>query len=59
MAGVLNAQEALNLFEKSKKHKMAYPAVNVTSTQTVNGVLEAAAKANSPVIVQFSNGGAL
>ncbi len=38
---------------------MAYPAVNVTSTQTVNGVLEAAAKANSPVIIQFSNGGAL
>jgi len=59
MAGVLNAQEALTLFEKSKQHKMAYPAVNVTSTQTVNGVLEAAAKANSPVIIQFSNGGAL
>ena len=59
MAGVLNAQESLELFEKSKTHKMAYPAVNVTSTQTVNGVLEAAAKANSPVIIQFSNGGAL
>lgn len=59
MAGVLNAQEALELFEKSKKAKLAYPAVNVVSTQSVNAVLEAAAKANSPVIIQFSNGGAL
>lgn len=59
MAGVLNAQEALDLFEISKRHKMAYPAVNVVSTQSVNAVLEAAAKANSPVIIQFSNGGAL
>ncbi|MDB9701637.1 class II fructose-bisphosphate aldolase [Salibacteraceae bacterium] len=59
MAGVLNAQEALALFEKSKELKMAYPAVNVVSTPSVNAVLESAAKANSPVIVQFSNGGAL
>ncbi|MEZ4722445.1 MAG: class II fructose-bisphosphate aldolase [Flavobacteriales bacterium] len=59
MAGVLNAQEALELFEKSKKHKIAYPAVNVVSTQSVNAVMEAAAKAKSPVIIQFSNGGAL
>jgi fructose-bisphosphate aldolase, class II len=59
MAVVLNAQEALELFEKSKKLKMAYPAVNVVSTQSVNAVMEAAAKANSPVIIQFSNGGAL
>lgn len=59
MAGVLNAQEALELFEISKKNKIAYPAVNVVSTQSVNAVMEAAAKANSPVIIQFSNGGAI
>ena len=59
MAGVLNAQEALELFELSKKNKIAYPAVNVVSTQSVNAVMEAAAKAKSPVIIQFSNGGAL
>jgi len=58
MAGVLNAQEALRLFEVAKANQFALPAVNVVSTQSVNGVLEAAAKANSPVIVQFSNGGA-
>jgi fructose-bisphosphate aldolase, class II len=59
MAGVLNAQEALELFELSKKNKIAYPAVNVVSTQSVNAVMEAAAKAKSPVIIQLSNGGAL
>jgi len=32
--------------------------VNVTGTQTVNAVLEAAAKADSPVIIQFSVSGA-
>lgn len=37
---------------------MALPAVNVISTGTINAVLEAAAKVKSPVIVQFSNGGA-
>jgi len=58
MAGVLNAQEALKLFEIAKKNKFAFPAVNVVSTQSVNAVLETAKEANSPIIVQFSNGGA-
>jgi fructose-bisphosphate aldolase, class II len=34
------------------------PAVNVVSTNSVNAVLEAAKVVNSPVIIQFSNGGA-
>ncbi|GAB4385141.1 MAG: class II fructose-bisphosphate aldolase [Salibacteraceae bacterium] len=58
MAGVLNAQEALDLFERAKKNHIAFPAVNVVGTSSVNAVMEAAAKANSPVIIQFSNGGA-
>lgn len=58
MAGVLNAQEALRLFEIAKKNKFAFPAVNVVSTQSVNAVLETAHEVNSPIIVQFSNGGA-
>jgi hypothetical protein len=33
------------------------PAVNVTGSNTINGVLETA-KLNAPVIIQFSNGGA-
>ncbi len=58
MAGVLNAQEALRLFEIAKENEFAFPAVNVVSTQSVNAVLETAREANSPIIVQFSNGGA-
>ena len=34
------------------------PAFNCTSTSTINAVLEAARSVNSPVIIQFSNGGA-
>ncbi|MBM4201844.1 MAG: class II fructose-bisphosphate aldolase, partial [Gammaproteobacteria bacterium] len=41
-----------------KANKMALPAVNVISTDSINAVLEAAAKVKSPVIIQFSNGGA-
>jgi fructose-bisphosphate aldolase, class II len=36
----------------------SYPAFNCTSTSTINAVLEAARTVNSPVIIQFSNGGA-
>lgn len=56
--GVLNADEAKKLFAYAKLNKFALPAVNVVSTDSVNAVLEVAAKVNSPIIVQFSNGGA-
>ena len=35
------------------------PAVNVISSSSVNGVLETAKQLNAPVIIQFSNGGAV
>ena len=35
------------------------PAVNVISTSTVNAAIEAARDINSPIIIQFSNGGAV
>ncbi len=57
-AGVLTGSEAKKLFDYAKQHNFAIPAVNVVNTESVNGVLEAAAKVNSPVIIQFSNGGA-
>ena len=41
-----------------KKKKFALPAVNVIGSSSINGVLETAKKLNSPVIIQFSNGGA-
>ncbi|MGB0990049.1 MAG: class II fructose-bisphosphate aldolase [Halarcobacter sp.] len=56
--GVLSGSEAKKLFAYAKENKFAIPAVNVVGTDSVNAVLEAASKVNSPVIIQFSNGGA-
>ena len=56
--GVLTGSEAKKLFEYAKKNNFAIPAVNVVGTDSVNAILESAAKVNSPVIIQFSNGGA-
>ena len=47
-----------SLFDVAKKNEFALPAVNVVGTNTVNAVLETARKVQSPVMVQFSNGGA-
>lgn len=55
--GVVTGDEVQALFRFAKSKGFALPAVNVTSTSTVNAVIEAAAKNNSPVIIQFSNGG--
>lgn len=56
--GVLTGEDVQKVFDFCKENSFALPAVNVISTDTINAVLEAAAKAKSPVIVQFSNGGA-
>lgn len=57
-AGVLFGEELKALYHDAKLHGFALPAVNTTGTDTINATLEAAAAVNSPVIVQFSNGGA-
>jgi fructose-bisphosphate aldolase, class II len=57
-AGVLHGAELELLLNDAKANNFAMPAVNVTGTNTINAVLEAAAKVNSPVMIQFSNGGA-
>jgi fructose-bisphosphate aldolase class II len=57
--GVLHGDAVQELFEIAKKNQFALPAVNVTGTDTVNAVLEAAKAVNSPVIIQFSNGGGI
>jgi fructose-bisphosphate aldolase class II len=57
-AGVLHGQEVTDLLQYANETGFALPAVNVTGTNTVNAVLEAARAVNSPVIIQFSNGGA-
>jgi len=57
-AGVVTGDDLNKLFAFAKANNFAIPAVNVVSTGSVNAVLEAAKKANSPVMIQFSNGGA-
>jgi len=56
--GVLFGDELRALYNDAKESGFAVPAVNCTGTDTINATLEAAAKVNSPVIIQFSNGGA-
>ena len=56
--GVATGDEVQAIFAYAKEKGFALPAVNVTSSSTVNSVMEIAAKLNSPVIIQFSNGGA-
>ena len=56
--GVLFGEDVLKVYNHAKENGYALPAVNVVNTESLNGVLEAAKKANSPVVIQFSNGGA-
>ena len=56
--GVLHGQEVTDLLNYANEQNFALPAVNVIGTNSVNAVLETAAAVKSPVIVQFSNGGA-
>lgn len=57
-SGVLFGQEVQDLFAYANENNFALPAVNVVGTNTVNAVMETAKAVNSPVIIQFSNGGA-
>lgn len=56
--GVATGDQVQEIFNYAKEKGFALPAVNVTGSNTINGVLETAAKLNAPVILQFSNGGA-
>ncbi|MCX6523104.1 MAG: class II fructose-bisphosphate aldolase [Actinobacteria bacterium] len=56
--GVVTGAEYDTLVAAAKAGGYALPAVNVTGTNTINAVLEAAAANRSDVVVQLSNGGA-
>jgi len=56
--GVVTGDDLQKLFDIAIAEGFAMPAVNVVSTGSVNAVMEAARVVNSPVIIQFSNGGA-
>jgi len=57
-AGVLHGDAIQEVFKIAKANKFALPAVNIIGTNSANAVIEAAKNANSPVIIQLSNGGA-
>lgn len=56
--GVITGADVQKVFQVAKEHKFALPAVNVIGSSSVNAALETAVKVNSPIIIQFSNGGA-
>jgi len=57
-SGVITGKQVQEVFKLAKAKAFALPAVNVIGSNTINAVLETAASLNSPVIIQFSNGGA-
>lgn len=58
-AGVITGEGVSEIFRHANENNYALPAVNVVGTNSVNAVLETAAAVNSPVIIQFSNGGGI
>tara|TARA_Y100000385_G_scaffold131176_1_gene136485 strand:+ start:2188 stop:3252 length:1065 start_codon:yes stop_codon:yes gene_type:complete len=57
-SGVATGDQVKEIFKLAKKKQFALPAVNVIGSSSINAVLETAKELNSPVIIQFSNGGA-
>lgn len=58
-AGVATGSMVAEIFQYAKENNFALPAVNVIGSSNVNATMETAAKLNAPVIIQFSNGGAV
>jgi len=57
--GVVSGKELQQIFSYAKENKFALPSINVVGTNSVNAVMEAAKNVNSPIMIQFSNGGAI
>jgi fructose-bisphosphate aldolase class II len=58
-AGVCNCRDMQEIFSIAKEAHFALPAVNVVGSDSINAVMEAAREVNSPVMIQFSNGGGI
>ena len=58
-SGVVTGKQLQEVFEYCKETKCALPAVNVINSSSINAAMQAAKLASSPIIIQFSNGGAL
>lgn len=57
--GVITGDDVQKVFADAKAKKYALPGANVVGTNSVNAVIEASVAAKAPVMVQFSNGGAV
>jgi fructose-bisphosphate aldolase, class II len=55
--GVITGSDVQDIFALAKSKEFAIPAANCTGSNTMNGVMEAAASVNAPVIIQFSHSG--
>ena len=55
--GFVFGDDLQTIFRIAKENSFALPAVNVVGSDSANAVMEAAKNVNSPVIIQFSNGG--
>ena len=56
--GVVTGSDVHRLYAIAKDNHCAFPAVNVSSSSTLNAALAAAKSAKMPIIIQFSQGGA-
>ncbi|MEL6865166.1 MAG: class II fructose-bisphosphate aldolase [Bacteroidota bacterium] len=56
--GIITGDQVTEMLNYANENNFALPAVNVVGTNSINAVLETARAVNSPVIIQFSNGGA-
>jgi fructose-bisphosphate aldolase class II len=57
-AGVITGDQVQEVFAYAKQHGFALPAVNTIGSNSINAAMETARDVNSPIIIQFSNGGA-
>ena len=57
--GVLFGKDLKKVLQIAKDNQFALPAVNVVNTNSVNAVIESAKEVNSPIMIQFSNGGGI
>jgi fructose-bisphosphate aldolase class II len=55
---IATPEQYAEMLDKAKTQGFAYPAINVSSSQTVNAVLQGLAEAGSDGIIQVSTGGA-
>lgn len=54
---VVNHQQYCEMLDRAQKENFAYPAINITSTETINAALKGFADAKSDGIIQVSTGG--